>query len=147
MHFWLRHASVQSCFGSNTFRLKHFCVVKCVWAQAPFGSSMFRLKPFRSCGKGCGDASVRASPWPSLGNRFDVQSGLRMLTHLAIHPRIRTVFFLVLRMGAIVDFVNGGLRAPESPRWVQWLILLTAAFGPRKAHTSHNQFMLQCGLA
>jgi len=110
----------KSCFGSNTFRLKHFCVVRCVWAQTPFGSSMFRLKPFRSCGKGCGDASVRASPWPSLGNRFDVQSGLRMLTHLAIPPRTPTVFFF---------WFSG---------WVPLLILLTAAFGPRKAHDGCN---------
>ena len=26
-------------------------------------------------------------------------------------------FFLVFRAGALVQFVNGGLRAPESPHW------------------------------
>ena len=61
------------------------------------------------------------------------------------------VFFLVLGMGAIVDNVNGGLLAPESPHWAIGalvdLFVLWAAFGPRKAHTSHNQSMLQCGLA
>ena len=59
-------------------------------------------------------------------------------------------FFLVLGMGAIVDHVNGGLLAPESPHWAMGATVdffLSAAFGPRKAHISHNQIMLQCGLA
>ena len=49
-------------------------------------------------------------------------------------------------MGAIVDLVNGGLLAPESPHWAMGAIVdffLSAAFGPRKAHISHNQFLLQ----
>ena len=33
------------------------------------------------------------------------------------------VFFLVLGMGAIVDHVNGGLLAPESPHWAMGAIV------------------------
>ena len=89
--------SVQVCviFGSS------MCWLKCVSppthfsAQACFGSSSptaVAVPPCEGlvacCAVGCGDASVRASPWPSLGNRFDVQIGLRMLTHI-INPHLK----------------------------------------------------------
>ena len=81
--------SAQACLGSNMCRPRHI-----------FGSIMFRLKLAHSCRTvsfsgiggccvvGCGDASVRASPWPSLGNRFEVQIGLRTLTHI-IDPNLK----------------------------------------------------------
>ena len=54
--------------------------------------------------------------------RWGCKRALLDTLHL-LHGGVWKVFFLVLGMGAIVDHVNGGLLAPESPHWAMGAIV------------------------
>ena len=47
------------------------------------------------------------------------------------------VFFLALGMGAIVDLVNGGPLAPESPHWAMGAIVYFLIGGLRAPESPH----------